>query len=296
MSAEAIARLVRALRRGNYRRTPLDHGQEETIIARAAVVHITAIYDAWMAEDTPIDLYADSVCRPPLLDAIYGWENQHGNVIVAVTLSIDRERVNGDWSSLTWEPGPETAHSIDWSLVEWVTSFGFYLGGRDGDARPFPATGPVAMVMAAVNADGTVQDFHWVLAHEQVPMDLIGLDVAIVARAITFLNCRNVIVCEPTGRSRPERRRIERTGVTVNEIHVTPIGQTHKGRPRQPPIPLTASGPLSMVRGHVARYGPKWGRGLLFGKYEGEYWISQHHRGSADAGEIEHEYVTEAAL
>jgi hypothetical protein len=39
--------------------------------------------------------------------------------------------------------------------------------------------------------------------------------------------------------------------------------------------------PLTSVRGHFARYGVE-GRGLLFGKYAGKFWIPAHAR---DAGE-----------
>jgi hypothetical protein len=41
--------------------------------------------------------------------------------------------------------------------------------------------------------------------------------------------------------------------------------------------------PLTSVVGHFARYGVD-GRGLLFGKYAGRFWIPQHARGKKELG------------
>jgi hypothetical protein len=51
--------------------------------------------------------------------------------------------------------------------------------------------------------------------------------------------------------------------------------------------------PLTSVRGHFATYGQD-GRGLLFGKYAGRYWIPQHARGSAEHGVVAQEFRLEA--
>ena len=48
--------------------------------------------------------------------------------------------------------------------------------------------------------------------------------------------------------------------------------------------------PLNTARGHWSHYGPKYGRKLLFGKYEGRFWIPAHARGKASNGVVEKGY------
>jgi hypothetical protein len=48
--------------------------------------------------------------------------------------------------------------------------------------------------------------------------------------------------------------------------------------------------PLTSVRGHFASYGPTYDRGLLFGKYEGHFWVRSYARGSAEHGEQKNGY------
>jgi hypothetical protein len=45
------------------------------------------------------------------------------------------------------------------------------------------------------------------------------------------------------------------------------------------------------VRGSYHRYGPEYGRGLLFGKYAGRFWVPPHVRGSREAGEVVQTYI-----
>lgn len=47
---------------------------------------------------------------------------------------------------------------------------------------------------------------------------------------------------------------------------------------------------LHICRGHFAEYGPEYGKGKLFGKLEGRYWIPQHVKGSAQQGIVQKDY------
>lgn len=47
---------------------------------------------------------------------------------------------------------------------------------------------------------------------------------------------------------------------------------------------------LHSVRGHWAQYGSE-GKGKLFGKYEGEFWIPSHERGDPTLGQVKSTYV-----
>lgn len=97
-------------------------------------------------------------------------------------------------------------------------------------------------------------------------------------------NCRNVELVEPK-RPRPVIRRLARLGVTVKTINVFPVGRSSRSE-KEP----GAGVPLTSVRGHFARYGPEYGRGLLFGKLAGRFWIAQHARGDSELGKTEADY------
>ena len=117
--------------------------------------------------------------------------------------------------------------------------------------------------------------------------DMAWPQFAGLAYAIDFLNCVNVVLVEPE-RSRAATRRIIRTGLRITEINVRSIAESVNGANG----PSSSTGvPLTSVRGHHAEYGPAYDKGLLFGKYEGRFWIPQHARGSADQGEVRHRYV-----
>jgi hypothetical protein len=295
MSAEAIARVIRDFRRGSVALFDHDSAVVEgiQIVAEAQTIDVTTIYDSFHGEGKGWYLYEDSVLRPPLMDVSYCWVNRWGNVHVANTLST-RSEPGHIPSEYRWESHAST-HTIDWDRVEWVTSFWLWIGGRSKTSEaPIRTCGPWALGTIAVYPDGEPADIQWGVCLKDESGQLvteIESAAVVITKAITFLNMRNVEVLEP-GRPRAERRRVARLGVDVHEIHVKPFGQWRRRTGSSDPIRL-GSMPLHMVRGHVARYGPRWGRGLLFGKYEGEYWIPPHTAGRDVDGESRSDYVVE---
>lgn len=55
------------------------------------------------------------------------------------------------------------------------------------------------------------------------------------------------------------------------------------------------SGPLSLCRGHFAEYGPKYGKGRLFGTLEGRFYIPPHMKGSVKNGTVYKDYEVATA-
>jgi hypothetical protein len=148
------------------------------------------------------------------------------------------------------------------------------------------------MFRHAIGADGAPLDINWlalmVPGNRRNERADLGdpnqgvWDAAMVTlgAALNFLNCSNVEVAEPQ-RQRAIRRRIARTGVTVQAIVVRPPGRRRAAS--SAPRPIEAGEQVfSPVRGHFARYGPEHGRGLLFGKFAGKFWVSAHVRGEGD--------------
>ena len=295
MSAEAIAKTVRDMRSGRVHRLDEEGDMTWSVIAKTLhdvpVVDITTVYNEFHEGEKAHMLYEESVCRPPFWRAIYGFENSYGNVHLMYAVAVDRQESyyqrdgnTDDFEAMRWD----TLNDVDWDRIRWIVWTTFWIGGAvENRTIHIPTAGPLMHVYIAVDEDGHPQDIHW-RARDERYKDIFEGALSVLLQAMTVLNCRNVEVLEPTSRPRHERRRIERTGVTVSEIHVTKIG---KYRRHDGPRRLGDGVPLSTVRGHVARYGDKYGRGKLFGKYEGEFWVPAHLRGTAEVGEVKHDYV-----
>lgn len=309
MSADAIASVVGDLERGRVRLVydPDENKPNGQRLAMAAsdlwinhkftVVDCTKIYNSLIEKDEPVYLYEDhpSIVSP-WPDAAYCYLNEHGNVIVMGTSTRSYEHSNekkrhamGELSDIVrtesqtpWEP----AQPVEWNRVKWISNTFIWVGGRSSESGPIPVSGPVHMWQYAVYEDGVPADLHWIHIFERYPMEHWNTAQLVLLGALNFLNCRNVSIETPQ-RPRPERRRIERTGVRVHEIMVTPTGRSSRSASGEPLGML----PLTSVRGHFSHYGPKYGKGLLFGKHEGRYWVPQHARGDARWGEDEHSYV-----
>jgi len=110
--------------------------------------------------------------------------------------------------------------------------------------------------------------------------------------AMSFCHCRNVRI-EKVPISRQVRRHAERKGEPIIEHHhlvIEPMRQVliKEGG-------LHEHGDLAramhICRGHFVHYGEKFGKGKLFGKYEGQFWLPQHVRGSLDKGVITKDYA-----
>lgn len=303
-------------RDGKRKVDPRAHRQwQEWVLAQAAipdapVINATPLYEAHQENRAPIRLYEDHPCiAPPWRAATIAYARPGGNVRV-VTLSatenpqqlgpqpgadgstedfrsfVDQLDANRDRT----QPDPlwETPNEVDWSRVRWLIDGFLWVGGRYKH-RPIEVQGPIHHWKFAVYDDGTPADLHWVrfvaeMGEESPPVQNTEL---VILGALNFLNCRNVDLVEPR-RPNAERKRIARTGITVSELSVFPVGRSTRAGQHGDP----AGTPLTSVRGHFASYGPEHDRGLLFGKYSGRFWRPQHARGDRAHGEVEQQNFT----
>jgi hypothetical protein len=263
------------------------------------VVDCSAIYQdlialrAWEG----IDVYGDhpSVAMP-WPEATFGFANRHGNVIV-LQATVAPEVT--PWDLPPDDPaagvigdGSYEAHGtprlrgaadpIPWDQVRWVVDVPVWIGGMSG-GRALPTTGPVHLFQLAIGAQGEPLDVHWVQLDTRPRLRTWDCEMLVLMGSLNFLNCSNVRAIEPE-RSRGERRRMARTGVTVTTLNVFPTRTLGAGRRAGESVGV----PLTSVRGHFAEYGPRYGKGLLFGRVEGRFWIPQHARGDAAVGVVEH--------
>lgn len=295
VTAEPIAELVADIRAGRVNDPAsgvAGRGRlRDLLLARVQrpqpVVDCTAIFQAQQALDE-IRLYDDHpAITPPWGDALLCYVNSFGNVI---GLQVHRR----DWDGSA--PAREdwfTENEVAWSRVRWIAETTVWAGGRSGDGKYLPTSGPCHMFRHAIRDDGAPEDINWLAL--LAPPGRHGQraelgdpnqgtwDAAMVTlgAALNFLNASNVGIAEPQ-RPRPIRRRQARTGVTVQAIVVRPPGKRRAASSAPRPIE-PGEQVFSPVRGHWARYGVEGREGLLFGKYAGKFWVPAHARGQGEA-------------
>lgn len=115
--------------------------------------------------------------------------------------------------------------------------------------------------------------------------------VAIVMDALTILGCKN-IAAQPNPMDEQTAKRASRRthrGPEYFKYHtlvVRPAG-SKPGTPGQE-IGIM---PRHVCRGHFAEYGPEFGKGLLFGKYAGRFFVPPCVKGKKENGIVEKDYV-----
>lgn len=284
-SGLAIAQVVEDLRAGRISLPYEDKKVAAQVIAKAQlpgpVVDATQIYHSLADNPKPVYIYEDHPCiAPPWPSAIVGYVNEHDNVVL---MHIFSEELSKSQRSEKWE----AAEPIDWMQVRWVTQVTVWIGGRSNKSnQSVPLMGPLHMWLYAIGENGAPMDIRWVQFREEYPIENWDMAQLVVLGALNFMNCRNVDIVEPS-RRRAEARQIVRTGVKVSVINVFPVGKSTRSESKNKGCGV----PLASVRGHFSHYGPDYGKGLLFGKLAGRFWIPQHARGDKALGEVEHHYV-----
>jgi len=287
MTADRIAEVVADIRAGRVSPPPQSSPDIHQLLLPQVqrpqpVIDCTAVFDL-QRRMSRIDLYGDyPTLTPPWERALLCYVNTFQNVIV---MSVERE----DWAGHgTGTQGWRSTNPVDWSQVRWIANTSIWIGGRSGSGAAIPTTGAVHLLRHAIRADGAPEDINWIAV---IPGDNPDTEVdgnspwlaatLTLTASLNFLNCSNVSTAEPP-RPRPERRRIARTGVQVQSIVVRPPGRrSGMGAGNARPLEACETA-LSPVRGHFVHYGEQYGRGLLFGRYPGKFWVPDHVRGAGE--------------
>lgn len=110
--------------------------------------------------------------------------------------------------------------------------------------------------------------------------------------ALTFIHCKNVQVLPPPPATKKRLPRKLKFESRYHKIKINAIGQRQAAPERRDPTGISQS--LHIVRGHFREYGPDYGKGLLFGKYAGRFWVASHFKGDLATGVVTKDYVVEA--
>lgn len=299
MTAEAIAKVVRDLEThrvlcSNADETLFKHSLEAAAIG--PTIDATHLYQELvdMPAERDIIVARDySRVAPPFPAFKVAWTTDKGTVnVLSATADevIPRRKLWEVDIDPDWPEEEKVLHIVDWTRVRWEIITTYWVGGV-AKGEPIPTHGAVFLTRLAVYEDGSVADQRWMdVVNHRVPPTYPIQDQWNMARltqlaALNYLNCRNVQIVEPT-RPRAESRRIQRTGVSIKTLQVHPVGKSTRSSP-------TAQGtgvPLTSVRGHFAEYGEQYGKGKLFGKYEGRFWVPAYARGDASIGVNANDY------
>lgn len=283
MTTESISMALHDVRTGHFD----TRGKEEPLVRAAQafamagpVVDISGIYRTVRDRDYSIDLYeSHTSVAPPWLLFTMAFVNKFGNVFLLP--SFVKEEKDG-FDGPSWTQGED----IDWSDVRWtIDTFVFISGKTHG--RGIPTTGPCFLFQTAIHKDGRPVDLHWVDLMPDIDRDLWDMSHQTMLGALNFLNCRNVDIVE-VQQPRPERRRLQRLGAEtkLHTINVFPAGKTTRNTKGEP----VGGTPLTPVRGHFAEYGEAYGKGKLFGRLEGRFWVPAFVRGARENGEVISDY------
>lgn len=284
-SADAIARVIEEIQQDRFRASDPQH---RITIERLRpcfdqVVDITPVYRDIVDKHQPFNPYERFSCiAPPWSHATLAFQTRFGNVVASTLLALDAEKGEVDQT-----PFWDTENDVDWARVRWRLILLVWVGGYSiTENRPIATTGPIWLEEHAVYDDGSPADLHWTQIVDYWTEDNARVHEITNLAALTLLNCSNVTAQEPR-RYRAQARRLARVGLRLSTIHVHPVRRTGGSEG----VPLGEGSPLTSVRGHFAKYGPKYDRKLLFGRHEGMFYRPQHVRGKAEAGVIEHSYV-----
>ncbi len=114
-----------------------------------------------------------------------------------------------------------------------------------------------------------------------------------VLMAFSFRNCKNIEVVQVSAARELQKARVRRGKLPLMSYHVINVlkfGKSYRSTSRQVESDGTNVA-LHIRAGNFARYGERYKRGKLFGKYEGMFWRPQVVVGSAERGVSTHDYA-----
>lgn len=158
--------------------------------------------------------------------------------------------------------------------------------------------GPVALWDVALDEHGAPVEF----AYKH--MSINGYDsnafmlgkLAAFFQALAFMHCKNAQMQQEQPPEKLSRKWQKKTGqplVKWNTLTIQPLKETLARESRNTRTTGINSS-AHIARGHFAEYGEEFGKGKLFGKYEGRFWIPAHVRGAKEEGMVLHDYEVKA--
>lgn len=112
---------------------------------------------------------------------------------------------------------------------------------------------------------------------------------------LMILGCKNVSLKACDNEPKQARRAAKRHGGTPDSYRYHTLVVRPPGAKSDSPGQDIGIMPRHVCRGHFAEYGPEFGKGLLFGKYAGRFFIPPHLKGDKKNGVVEKDYMVAAS-
>ncbi len=109
--------------------------------------------------------------------------------------------------------------------------------------------------------------------------------------SLSFMHCKNVSVQSVDPPEQSARAVKRHGGIPLMRYHTLDIEPMKKVLREEGHAQQTGlKNALHICRGHFSEYGASFGKGKLFGKHEGRFWMPMHTRGNASAGVVVKDY------
>jgi len=116
-----------------------------------------------------------------------------------------------------------------------------------------------------------------------------------VCDALVLLGCKNVGLDARDSDPADAKRATKRFGLNATGYRYHVLVVRPPGAKSDAPGQEIGNMPRHVCRGHFAEYGPEFGKGLLFGKLAGRFYIPPHVKGDAKNGIVEKDYEVRAS-
>lgn len=107
---------------------------------------------------------------------------------------------------------------------------------------------------------------------------------------LELLACKNVSLQTNLIDSKTSNRAAKRHGGTPDSYRYHTLVVRPPGAKSDTPSQDIGIMPRHVCRGHFSEYGPEFGKGLLFGRYAGRFYIPPHLKGDKKNGVVEKDY------
>lgn len=215
-----------------------------------------------------------------------------------------RCRARGSWGAAVSAVGVEgggfhvRVHGVEAIYskpIALTTSFSFFLDGTGSvvtDARG-------VSIHSISRFDRRSTDKASVVSGERLPFGVMARRVAnryasYVGEILERMGCKNVGMERVANDPRAVRLAERRVGSAGGgyRYYVLTVKPPGSG-PGVKGVPLGVM-PQHVCRGHFSEYGPQFGKGKLFGKLEGRFFIPPHMKGKKENGIAEKDYLVPA--
>ena len=199
---------------------------------------------------------------------------------------IERKHSSSKTSLVSWE-GAFVRTTREGIFFRSVVFMFFYVPGK-----------PVTFCgYSVVGYNGTMLNWDGMFYHPRVSGEYFkilsnacGCIIEDTFDTLQLLGCKNVSLKPHDNDAKQVRRAVKRHGGKPEDYKYYTLTVRPPGAKLDAPAQDIGIIPRHVCRGHFAEYGEQFGKGLLFGKLSGRFYVPPHLRGDKKNGVVEKDY------